>query len=175
MKINKQLSQEIDSLLARCNQYGLNRKDADRMLDLMEQAISEGSYSGHYNIQKEYDEWSKFYFFEWDNISESTSLEDATVKTLSENFDEDEMDMYDIVENMINELNEISQEDGLYWEANEIYDNCAIAEDETDQYMEIFVYKDKDGNIKYSTDEEHTDSYNTVSEAYKACTTKNNN
>lgn len=113
-------------------------------------------------------------YSEEDEYDESLSLEEATMKTLSENLDEDEMDMYDLVENMIDKLNEISEEDGLYWEANEVYDNCAITEDETDQYMEIFVYKDKGGNIKYSTDEEHADSYDTVEDAYEACTWKSN-
>ncbi len=118
--------------------------------------------------QYEFSEYS-----EEDEYDESL-LEEATMKTLSENLDEDEMDMYDLVENMIDKLNEISEEDGLYWEANEVYDNCAITEDETDQYMEIFVYKDKGGNIKYSTDEEHADSYDTVEDAYEACTWKSN-
>lgn len=104
-----------------------------------------------------------------EEFDESLSLIEATMKKLSEDFEEDELSMYNLVESMIDKLNEISKEDGLYWEANEIYNNCAITEDETDQYMEIFVYKDKEGNIKYSTDEEHADSYNTVEDAYEAC------
>ena len=104
-----------------------------------------------------------------EEFDESLSLIEATMKKLSEDFEEDELDMYNLVKSMIDKLNEISKEDGLYWEANEIYNNCAITEDETDQYMEIFVYKDKEGNIKYSTDEEHADSYDTVEDAYEAC------
>ena len=104
-----------------------------------------------------------------EEFDENLSLVEVTMKKLSEDFEEDELNMYDLVESMIDKLNEISKEDGLYWEANEIYNNCAITEDETDQYMEIFVYKDKEGNIKYSTDEEHADSYDTVEDAYEAC------
>ena len=104
-----------------------------------------------------------------EEFDESLSLIEATMKKLSEDFEEDELDMYNLVKSMIDKLNEISKEDGLYWEANEIYNNCAITEDETDQYMEIFVYKDKEGNIKYSTDEEHADSYDTVEDAYEGC------
>ena len=111
--------------------------------------------------EEEYDDEEEF--------DESLSLMEVTMKKLSENLEEDELNMYDLVKNMIDKLNEISKEDGLYWEANEIYNNCAITEDETDQYMEIFVYKDKEGNIKYSTDEEHADSYDTVEDAYEAC------
>lgn len=107
--------------------------------------------------------------FDDEEFDENLSLVEVTMKKLSEDFEEDELNMYDLVESMIDKLNEISKEDGLYWEANEIYNNCAITEDETDQYMEIFVYKDKNGNIKYSTDEEHADSYDTVEDAYEAC------
>ena len=107
--------------------------------------------------------------FDDEEFDENLSLVEVTMKKLSEDFEEDELNMYDLVESMIDKLNEISKEDGLYWEANEIYNNCAITEDETDQYMEIFVYKDKEGNIKYSTDEEHADSYDTVEDAYEAC------
>ena len=81
---------------------------------------------------------------------------------------EDE-DMEDLLNDLIHSLNNITAEDGLFWDANEIYDNCAITEDEeSDQYMEVFVYKDANGNIRYSTDEEHTDSYETVEDVYNA-------
>ena len=124
--------------------------------------------------EEEYDDEEYDEEYDEEEFDESLSLMEVTMKKLSEDFEEDELNMYNLVKNMIDKLNEISKEDGLYWEANEIYNNCAITEDETDQYMEIFVYKDKEGNIKYSTDEEHADSYDTVEDAYEACMWKSN-
>lgn len=81
---------------------------------------------------------------------------------------EDE-DMEDLLNDLIYSLNNITGEEGLLWDANEIYDNCAITEDEeSDQYMEVFVYRDENGNVRYSTDEEHADSYETVEDVYNA-------
>lgn len=81
--------------------------------------------------------------------------------------EDEEMD--DLLQDLISTLNSISANDGLYWDENEIYDNCAITEDEeSDQYMEVFVYKDKEGNVKYSTDEEHADNYETIQQVYDA-------
>lgn len=81
---------------------------------------------------------------------------------------EDE-DMEDLLQDLINRLNTLSANDGLYWDENEIYDNCAITEDEeSDQYMEVFVYKDNEGNVRYSTDEEHADNYETIQQVYDA-------
>lgn len=81
---------------------------------------------------------------------------------------EDE-EMEDLLQDLISTLNSLSADDGLYWDENEIYDNCAITEDEeSDQYMEVFVYKDKEGNVRYSTDEEHADNYETIQQVYDA-------
>lgn len=70
-------------------------------------------------------------------------------KRLKESEDEDDADiLFDAREDLIDYLNSHTD---YSWDANEMYDNCAVAESD-DDYIEVFVDIDENGQTFYKVD-----------------------
>lgn len=78
---------------------------------------------------------------------------------LEGNYEEEDDSLFEALKELINYLNKNTK---YNWDANEMYDNCAITESETD-YIEVFV-DIKDGNKIYTVDNY---SYNSLEELVK--------
>ena len=62
-------SAQIDKLVAEFNRQGLNKRKMIKLLDMMDLAIQNNSYTGKLrDIKKEFDELYKFYFYEWEEF-----------------------------------------------------------------------------------------------------------
>lgn len=97
-------------------------------------------------------------------------IQESVNKVNLANIDEDTIDpdeLFDLREDMIVKLNNMGKPDE-YWDVDEVYNNCAITENENG-YKEIYVLKDKQGNILYSTDLFNKNVYRSLEDAYKAC------
>lgn len=76
-----------------------------------------------------------------------------------DDFDEED-ELYDKREDLINYLNKNTK---YQWDANDMYDNCAITESDED-YIEVFIEKDDNDNYIYTVD---NSSYNTLEDLVK--------
>lgn len=82
----------------------------------------------------------------------------AKKKRLKESEDGDDEDiLFDAREDLIDYLNSHTD---YSWDANEMYDNCAVAESD-DDYIEVFVDIDENGNTSYTV---NGDTYSTLAE-----------
>ena len=121
-----------------------------------------------YNLE---DEADIIYVWNWNRIKEYTYDAYDTYKEFINGCDKapyykeeklqesKEDELFDAREELISYLNQNTKYD---WDANEMYDNCAITESETD-YIEVFV-DIKDGNKIYTVDNY---SYNSLEELVK--------